>query len=213
MAIVFPKKRLKDEEILDIDDINDAFRDVTQEAGNALGEHNWKQNAFGVADLDPTAAIVVSSVYVESDNGSPYGSGSAPPATSHTVGGDYSWRAVDGLTQTVTTGNSLLWVMFSGQYSQPDSDLETEVTFCIAHNGNVLPETVTGTSDSTNDAIAHGVLTERSPVVMDMLLPVAPGSHTFTVLVRTAKNFQWTWASYTVDDSVDNRELIVLEMK
>ena len=215
MATVFPKKRVQDNEILDIDDTNNAFRDMSQEAGNALGEHNWKKDAFGTADLDPTEVIVATSAYHESDHSSAFESGPAP-AGSYVCGAAHSWQAVDDLTVTITTGNSLVWIMASLQYTNAMSltELEQEACFCLAHNGAFLPETITGTADKTNDPESKGILAERAPVVLDTLLAVSPGSHTFTVLARTGNNYDWgAWAPTVYDDTVDNRELIVLEIK
>jgi len=215
MATVFPKKRLQDNEILDIDDTNNAFRDMSQEAGSALGEHNWKKGAFGAAHLGPTEVIIATSAYQESDHSSAFESGPAP-AGSYVTGAAHSWEVVEGLTVTITTGNSLVWIMASLQYTNAMS-LEAndqEACFCLAHNGAFLPETITGTADKTNDPECKGILAVRSPVVLDTLLPVSPGSHTFTVLCRTAQNFDWgNWLPPLYDDTVDNRELIVLEIK
>lgn len=213
MATVFPKKRLQDNEILDIDDTNNAFRDMSQEAGNALGEHNWKQNAFGAADLDPVHALVATSTYQESDrSGSSFDATSVLPVDSHSVEQKRTWEEVTNLTITITTGNSLVWIMASLQYSNPFWYLAAKVELCLAHNSAPLTETVTGTGDLTNDQVSHGILAGRCPVVMDALLPLSPGSHTFTVLVRSDPHYDGT-AGWNLYDSLDNRELIVLEMK
>ena len=213
MAIVFPKKRLEEAEVLDIDDINSAFRGSAQESSSLLGEHNWIEGAFTAADLDPTQAVVVTTSYHESDNST--SEGVAVPATSHIVNGERSWEEVPNMSITVTTGNSVMWVMASLQYSSYKSTtgLESEIAFCLARNGAPIPETITGTADTANDPACLGVVAARSPVVLDTIVPVAPGSQRFTVLVRSRKNFQFPWIGLDFNDTVDNRELIVLEMK
>ena len=46
MATIFPKKRLRSDEVIDIEDMNANIREPLREAESSLGEHNWKQNAF-----------------------------------------------------------------------------------------------------------------------------------------------------------------------
>lgn len=221
MATVFPKKRLQDNEILDIDDTNNAFRDMSQEAGNALGEHNWKKDAFGAADLDPTHALVATSTYHECENvmiSTDVTIIAPSPSTAFVVGGSGSWQEVTNLSETIVTGNSLLWIMASFQYTHPLSlwpvRLGVGAEFCIAYNGAPIPETITGTEDPANDTACRGVQGRRFPVVIDTILPVSPGSHGFTLLVRTKWNHHFAaFSSLGWDDTVDNRELIVLEMK
>jgi hypothetical protein len=228
VATVFPKKRLQDGEVLDGEAINSSFGPMSEEASSALGEHNWYKTAFRAADLDPTAALVATSVSQQSNNSVAVGStdiytfDSLPdpvyPANSYLVNREPAWLPVPDISITVTTGNSLLWIMASLQYSfyhaiWPFNKMVT--AFCLARNGAPIPDTITSTADPANDSVATGVSARRFPVVMDTLIPVSPGDHTFTVLVSSkfSNPSLWTIANPVMIDTVDNRELIVLEMK
>jgi|TARA_R110000796_G_scaffold26944_1_gene74396 hypothetical protein len=220
MATVFPKKRLQDEEVLSIDDINGAFGAMVQEAGSALGEHNWKEGAFSSADMDPTLAVELHRAK-QASNRSHWTN--PTPSTSFTNGGNTAWSEVDDMSITVQSGNSTFWIMFSGQLTSystiPFLTFGSPRHLAIAVNSVPVPETITGSVDRSIDETDMGVTNKRTPVVIDAVLSLPPGEHRISVMCRKVprtifvKPSDIGYGTLAVYQSIDSRELIVLEMK
>jgi len=227
MATIFPKKRLRADETIDINDMNRNIIEPLREIESNMGEHNWAENAItDIATLESDSVLVTE-----------HTKQTAQLIGSNRMNFDLTleWQRVlegDGLTElniTRVMGNSVIWVLFScqanlltfgvsgiGKYYAPGFE------FAITVDGGIIPETITGSLDRSNDPEASGLSRVHCPVVLDCVLPVAPGSRTIGVVARALPNLTEAafdlaaWISGTGTQkwlSISNRELILIEMK
>lgn len=229
MATIFPKKRLRDKEVADAREVNKNVTEALREAESNLGEHNWAQGAFtSQASLETGAAIRCASVshMVEVDANvlTTVNAGKADGTMFLLGAAQYSWATIEPTgTETfpaariqIQTGDSILWIMFSCQLSEWAG--ETGAEFALAFDGNIIPETITGTTDRVNDTSNSGFgWAQHVPVSLDAVIPCVAGNHTLEAKVRSGVNEDWkvSLTAYvaTPGFAVSNFDFIVTEMK
>ena len=223
MAQVFPKYNPKTGEVMDKEMYNENFRQVVEEVGGRLNEHNWKSAA--VSDVDDCSADYVlrvkqSSQAVNWHQGAldTVGQPQANPTSAFKVNQLMEWQVIDDLSVTFTSRGLLLWVMASLQYDGGEvadnadyySHLEFGIQFGLRINGQVVEESITGGLERSNDVKGEGYCCDIAPVVLDAVIPTAPGLVKVEVVARMPKNSDFkTSSSYYFE--VFNRELIVIE--
>tara|TARA_R100001594_G_scaffold23381_4_gene45513 strand:- start:10678 stop:11415 length:738 start_codon:yes stop_codon:yes gene_type:complete len=136
MAIVFPKAAIKSGTPVEIDKINENFRDIIEETQGSLGEHNWAKDAFSqTADVTEGAIVrsyrtsqsvewyEVASTYSGSVLQQDSTSGPRTlPTNAYKVSNSHFWEVIKSagtgtnpMEITLTTGHAALWIVFSCQ--------------------------------------------------------------------------------------------------
>lgn len=228
MATIFPKKRLRSSEVIDAEDVNKNVREILREAESNLGEHNWKEDAFTIDDLEVGAVIEVTThSFAVSTEGTLNGAtcafhGPLGNNSAFTIGDSvFAWVTI-GPTDPLhtfpaaqvqtSTGNSLVWVIFSAQTVEWPTVSGME--FAIAMDGQIIPETITGSTDRSNEPGPQGFgFGDYNAIACEALIPCGAGSHTFEAKLRTrlsGTTHSWTGVPPIC---ITNYELIVIEMK
>ena len=160
------------------------------------------------------------------------------PTSSSTIEQAQTWQEVDDMSITVTIDNCVAWIQASFQLAtirDPDfasgSFYGTEaantwphpgIQCAIAIDGSIIPETITGSLEKSNDHTGEGLAHYANGMVVDTIMSLPAGSHTFTLKVRVAADPFYSsritlYSILTTGDSVaywiGSRSLNVLEMK
>ena len=208
MAWKFPKRKIESGEPTGVEDINENFAEYSQESGS-INEHNFRSNAIGSrTELAATAGFVVTSVS-QAVNPNIVDGSSAPDNSTDSnnaiPGTTNAWTPIEDLSVTIKTEDSPLWVLVSLQRFGI-----SDASFAISIDGYVLPESVVGGITYDNDVYGN-LITPQSPYALDVVVPVIAGTHTVQAVVKFRSR---TFPSATTDlDAVQNRELIVIEMR
>jgi hypothetical protein len=135
MAYIFPKRRLRDNDVLDPTELNEDFAPASDLYSGNLNEHNFEDaiNPDVETDVYPTASgastPILSNAYWNiyyahkrvnpgwgtPDNYTNPESGAILSVIS-TVSNTPAWEAVDDTVLTIVTGNSKLWLLAQVQY-------------------------------------------------------------------------------------------------
>jgi len=222
MAWKYPRHRVSNVGVIEIDDVNENFRGVVEEASGELNEHNWAAGSWSnrLTDLADDVGMRVwkNQVLVAPGVGGgalPYGDEIAPGA--FVVEETKTWQPIDDLTLTVDSTGGTLWVLSSmatrlpwyrefipagTQFGIPEYTAFGAM-FAIRLNGQILEQSLVGSGDLTNDKMTTtvyratppgcGILSFNSPapaalhagIVVEAIIPVAPGQHTVEVVVAT----------------------------
>jgi len=227
MAHRFPKFRHRTDEPIAHQEINHNLRIVKDELGR-LNEHNIKINAFPlVTDAEADYALHLNNDYVAYNPYLSFGDGSvlgSQPAETLvppnpytddriTINGSAEWVSL--MSYEKSTGNSLLWVLFSFQQQVYGFDSNQGVQYAIRIDGTVIEETVVGGLDRSNDVSGPYVACSAYPFVLDMVLPVASGIHTIELVGRTARAVGTGWSApfgINIVTMMFNREVIILTL-
>jgi len=230
MSYIFPPNRDRNKWPIDPDSLNENFQEVVSEVQGNLGEHNWQENGIPNTDIAISAeeAPVVCWRRFFSNSPWDHSGGYFDPRTSSQTYGwkvpnsrEWSTIAFDSsgsLSKTLTTRNSLLWIMASfqqhGQWDNWGSKPMPGVQYAIAVDGNIIHETIPGCLDYANDPLGAGLGVRRFPFAIDVLYPVPAGDHTIEVKCRlglgdTVKSFNPDTDFYMVAD----REFIIIELR
>jgi len=209
MAWKFPKRKIESGEPTGVGDINENFAEYSQESGS-INEHNFRSNAISSrTELAATAGFVITSasqaVNPNIADGSS-GPDNSTDANNDIVGTANAWTPIDDLSVTVKTEDSPLWVLASLQRFG-----SSDVSFAISVDGYVLPESVIGGVTYDNDPYGNPA-TPQSPYALDVVIPVAAGTHTVQVVAKFHRRASFPAASANLD-AIQNRELIVVEMR
>ena len=209
MAWKFPKRRIESGEPTGVEDINENFAEYSQESGS-INEHNFRSNAISSrTELAATAGFVIKSTSEECDPGIVDGSSGPDLGAADTIhiGTTLGWYTI--LSTTVQTEDASLWVLGSVQAAA----IGSWVACAISIDGYVLPETIAGGITQDNDPNGFGPGPSHFfPVVADAIIPVAAGKHTVELVVRFRQDGSVPTV-VTSFSSVENRELIVIEMR
>ena len=207
MAWKFPKHNIKPSDVVEMDDVNENFREVVEEASGALNEHNWKAAAFpDREDLADDAAIVLRRVYREVD---PNQDPTRALAGAHRVFVELEtdWQDIADTELTFTSPGGMFWLMASLQASSVIDDAWATIgergrfgiQFALSLNDAVLAQSLVGTGDRSNDVIAFRrpsspfmigfeVYNTPSPssrymtITLEAIVEVPPGRHTVRVV-------------------------------
>jgi len=211
VAWKYPKYRIDSGEPASVDTLNKNFLAISQESG-ALNEHNFAVNAItSRTELTKGAAYQIKHLYraVDPANG---GGASALP-TSATNGDELNstlgWQDIADLNGYVSTDESLLWVLGSIQVYATEPNY---IRFALKINDAVIPETITGGTDISNDPLGFGLYVQANPysevVVVDAVVPVPAGRHQVSMVMNQQMS---NMAGKLIQ--VQNRELIIIELR
>lgn len=213
MAWRFPKHRISNNSVIEIDDINENFRAVVEEGSGELNEHNWKGGSWPdrLTDLSDGVAVRYEAKQVNINPASPSTSPSTFVAQDSPV-----WQTIEQLTQTITSTGGDFWVLASFQVRAPwyqpsltAIGLNTGtysafgLQFAIRINGQILTDSIVGSADLSNDLFVSqslvtsppgaSVLSFNSPgvtatyasVSTEAVTTLAPGSHTVEIVAMS----------------------------
>lgn len=247
MSFFFPKNREKDGFPLDAEAINENFRDAYAETQSGLGEHNWRNGAIlDRSKLEANTGIKIHRTGVALSHSIADGGGGSDPVPG-AVGSNYynvnpvsDWNvviAVSGIaatmSRTITTGNSLLWIMGSFQQHTTNNarrylgldGVLSEISGCghaISLDGTIIYESMDGGLDFSNDPTGTALRLDSYPFVVDTLIPVTAGVHTVSLEVRlgfgpSAPYSEIFVPTYSVATNnfyqIMSREFIILELR
>ena len=159
MSWKFPARAIKNPEVVSMDDVNQNFREVVEEASGALNEHNWASNSFSERNqLADDAGIVINKVVVEVNPNTD------PSVTSNIqyIKYDRDWQEINGLEFTFNTTGGLVWLIASIQASSPLSatwftsggaSARFGLQFALEFNGAILAQSIIGGADLSNDQV------------------------------------------------------------
>lgn len=214
MAWKFPKRRVEFGDPTAIDDINANFNAYSQEGGS-VDEHNFRANAISSrSDLAPTVGLLITTASQEVNHGIVDAAGTASTPDNVTggsandiIGATSVWVPITGLSVSITTEDSPLWIIASLQRFN-----FSDAAFAISIDGYVLSETIVGGTTRNNDPEGFGPSTPDSPYALDAVVPVGTGKHTVQVVARFRRRASWA-ATSALSDTIQNRELIVIELR
>jgi len=141
------------------------------------------------------------------------------PAGSVRIPTSGEYVVVTGLSlSNVDTGNSLVWILASFQFMQSSIANSGGLQCALRIDGTTIPETVTGTLDTTNDRWGENMMADTGNTttggiafVLDAILDVTPGRHTIEVVAKSNKPADIPMMLFG-DNVIDicNRELVVI---
>ncbi|MAH50548.1 hypothetical protein CMI37_32300 [Candidatus Pacearchaeota archaeon] len=252
MAHIFPKRRFSSDEAVDPEEINENFYPSLNEVQGKLNEHNFKAEAFGAetygAGLDNDCVLSMHYTRQTVDHGFVHTVGEGglvlgntptrEPTDAFIIEQSQTWQDVDDMSITVTTDNCVAWIQASFQLcTVRDSTFSASSLFggsgedvwphpgiqcALAVDGSVIPETITGSLEKSNDHTGEGLAHYANGVVVDTITSLAAGSHTLTLKARVANdpfyNTQISSLSASANSEsltmwIGSRTLIVLEMR
>ncbi len=237
MSWKFPARAIKNPEVVSMDDVNQNFREVVEEASGALNEHNWSANSFPErGQLADDAGIVINTVVVEADPNTD------PDTTTNIqfIQYDRDWQALDGLEFTFNTTGGLIWLLASVQASSPLSFTflgnggtgRFGLQFALEFNGAVLAQSIIGGADLSNDQITtfrppsppqigFQVINTPAPsslffsVTTEAIIDVPPGKHVVRVVAAPPRATSESVSASNLDNTdkwIGSRELIVAQL-
>ena len=208
MSWKFPRRRIQSEEPTTPETVNENFFECAHESGK-LNEHNFESNAIPSAtNVAANAVYVVTHSFQAVNPGLVDGSAAANNTTggadNDIIGSTNAWVAVEDLSVTIKTEDSILWIMGSAQHMN-----SSILAMAISIDGYVLPETILGGVTEDNDPNGYGMEITFAPYAVDAIVPVVGGEHTVEVVVKF-RDFAVDLANTA---TVQNRELIVVELR
>ena len=233
MSTVFPKYPAKSGEPMDFEEVNENFQTVISEIQGGLNEHNWSSGAFPnhtSIEAGTFFRVYHSSVRVLNGIVSGAAAASVSPTGSFKVSNNREWATIKDLSSPVvydpmemilTTGNSLLWIIYSGQQEpfnrSGGSDILPGCQYGIAVDGSIINEATIGAIDRNNDKTGEGVQMTNHPFSTDCIIPVTAGVHTITIQARCCADEDYTVFSSSSTDGqayeIFSREMIVIDMR
>jgi len=207
MSHVYPKHSLRADQPIDLEEINENFRGVVNEVHGSLDEHNFQSGAIPSAAVTSGGICRVWEAHQKVDHDG-VDEGRIPGWTiDHIetgngvqVSNNRQWQSI--LSKTVTTGESLIWLMASFQ-QDPWWDWQEVVPGCqyaIAVDGSIIYESIIGGLDRGNDPTGEGNNRRGHPFVCDAIYPVTAGEHTFSLQARMVADADYTAYSSSLDD-------------
>jgi hypothetical protein len=232
MSWKFPKYPIKETQVVDLEDMNENFYSFAEEIGGRLNEHNWQEGA-----ISSNTQVAKDAAFVwHQDGDSPtIGTFLAHPNTGdQLITARPTWTKIEDCSVTFTSPDCLLWIHGTVQLNQVpataingvpsvtgnvwNDEYFQLIQFAIMIDGYVIPETIVGGTELDNDEVC-GIKQPMFPTGTSLVLPVAAGQHTITLVTRAvgptfnksttaAVNQESPWGFYA-----SSRELIVLEMR
>jgi len=198
----YPRNRLSANRPIDFEEVNEDLRQVVSLMEGNLGEHNWNLAAITRPNVATAAVLVVNRTSTDVDPDLENAGGAVlpariPPGPAGSVriptSGEYV--VVTGLSlSNVDTGNSLVWILASFQFMQSSIANSGGLQCALRIDGTTIPETVTGTLDTTNDRWGENMMADTGNTttggiafVLDAILDVTPGRHTIEVVAKSNK--------------------------
>jgi len=202
MSWKYPKYRVRNTQVVDLEDVNANFKEFADELGGQLNEHNWKENAIvATTSLEKDAAYAWHSAGAFVQRGSDWPqpvTGGSPQ--DQLISARPVWTPLDDCTLTFTSPNCLLWIHGSCQIIQgpvdgtsglPDDtgtiwtgSYFVDVQVAIRIDNYVVPESIVGGVEVDNDSFS-GLRQPMMPVVTSLVFPITTGQHTIEIVART----------------------------
>ena len=204
----FPKRRVKTGQPVDIDDVNDNFREIQRKAGD-LNEHDFIDDAFSSkTDVELGASVRVGSIAISEDPGFTTGSGPAiPGGASVEIPNTKSWTEV--LAFEIQTESSPLWIIASfTQLYVTASAFLSGLQFALEIDGSIIYESMTGKTGTDEEDYCLSPQYNRGTSI-DCIIPVVRGNHTARLVARRAGSI------YNADERyfISSGELICIELR
>lgn len=210
MSWRFPKHKFSSGQTVTPDDLNESLRPAAEELSGQLNEHNWRAATVpSFVNCQSDCAFVWHStgVYSDADPGN-YGVNFLEFPASPT------WQQLGDTKVIKTTPACLLWAHASFQVMPivfTSAGIPT-INAAIMVDDQVIQETIVGSGDLSNESSAGvqmtGIQMLGVPLATSVLLPVASGEHTISIVVRANPT-----ATSDKGIVVQSRELIVLQMR
>ena len=152
MSWKYPEHSIRPGGVVEIDDINRNIGEFAQELDGGLNEHNWQKESFNRLDCEDDVSIECWRTSQAQNLAIWAGE---YPEEYHRVRSHQGWFPIKSTSQTcsitATTPGTMLWVIGSLQHLQASNSFAI-VQYAIRVDGIVIPETVTGSSSSLDDA-------------------------------------------------------------
>jgi hypothetical protein len=231
MSWRFPKYPVKNTQVVDLEDMNENFYGFAEEIGGRLNEHNWKEGA-----ISATTHLAKDAAFVWHQDGEAptlLSSMQTPGSGSQLITARPTWTKIDDCSLTFTCPSTFLWIHGTVQLIQVGingSGVPAETSgewgekylvlmqVAIQLDDYVIPETIVGGTELNNDR-ASGIKQPMFPAGTSLIIPVASGQHTVTLVARAVgptvdkdvtavAGEESPWGFYAAA-----RELICLEMR
>jgi len=183
MAWKYPRHRVSNVGVIEIDDVNENFRGVVEEASGELNEHNWAAGSWSnrLTDLADDVGMRVwknQTQVVPGVGGGAAGTyGDVIQSGAFVIEETKTWQPIDGLTLTIDSTGGSLWILSSMATRLPwyregvlaGTQFETPsysafgAMFAIRLNGQVLEQSLVGSGDLTNDKMTTTVYRATPP--------------------------------------------------
>jgi hypothetical protein len=243
MSWKYPEHPLTPGSVVGIDDINRSLSEFAEEVEGGLNEHNWKKDSFNRHDCSDDVAVEVWKVSCKQDH---YADMQTDRQEWAPISGQNTWLLVQSdnnqTSINLTSSQCTLWIMSSFQVrrsGQADTR-RGSVQFALRVNGVVIPETITGSTgfsydavhnqsldisdppllDAPNDNNPHrdvtlgaGLSMEIYAVSVDAMIPVRAGSHTIELVARSTLTTAGESNVLTTNYFVASRDLTVIGLK
>lgn len=237
MSWRFPKYPVKNTQVVDLEDMNENFYGFAEEIGGRLNEHNWKEGA-----ISATTQIAKDAAFVWHQDGEAPTLNSSlayPDTGDQLITARPTWTKIDDCSLTFTCPDCFLWIHGTVQLTQAGSTAidgiptATGIVWNPAYfvlmqlgiqlDDYVIPETIVGGTELNNDR-ASGIKQPMFPAGTSLVIPVAAGRHTVTLVARAVgptvdKGTPGTPATPAINEKspwgfyASCRELICLEMR
>lgn len=221
MSFVFPPvyPYVADFAMVSNEDINYAMEEYASAINGCLREHNWLAAGITARTTCETGCAYAYHTTVEE----------ASPGMTNVPGPDWNDPVVsaNGFTIQpaeewcvievngnygipVATGDTTLWILFSAQYfaNETDDSRNHYHQFGIMVDGRLITDSCIAGFELTNDDTGFLGYYSR-PFTVEVVVRVAPGTHTISPVARTLTR----WLGVAYPQQVQNRELIVLDMR
>lgn len=233
MSWKFPRRIPKTGQILDAQDLDDAFVPYVDEEGGHLGEQNFSSSLANdlirETDLAPdicmrvaTAQVVVDASEGPTSVPTPADEPFTQNALAQQVTATGTWVPIEGLSYTFTSKGGTLYALASMQlgvtfpkWDGPTDNNIITMRLGIRVDGAVYPILTIGDQDSYDegDFMELGVGGWCQGVDVEGSIPITPGSHTVDFVISAhvvlARGFG---APRDIRGEVLTRELIALEI-
>ena len=212
MSWKFPKHPIKNNRVPDADEMNENFLAPGQELVGRLNEHNFKANSFAATDIFTKAAFVYH-----------VNSGIRNEIPDNLVGssaGSSNYQVIPEAGNWVELSDSVLSFSSLACIAQIHAAAQIFVERCfvpvngslaqiaIQVDGTVIPETITGTTEVSQDRFGGALSGARTlPLVTTVTLPLRPGPHRIAIVLRNVG------VRRQVNNWVGTNELICLELR
>tara|TARA_R110002020_G_scaffold20502_6_gene70165 strand:+ start:4799 stop:6397 length:1599 start_codon:yes stop_codon:yes gene_type:complete len=121
MPYIFPKRKLRSEDVLDPSELNEDFIPAVEVVSGKLNAHNIDEDATLPLETDGSSTPYYTYYYVSAESNPSFGAkgGYQHPvssATTHIIRNDMEWDLVTTMSVSPVTGLSTLWVTGRVQY-------------------------------------------------------------------------------------------------
>lgn len=191
MPYIFPKRKLRSEDVLDPSELNEDFIPAVEVVSGKLNAHNIDEDATLPLETDGSSTPYYTYYYALAESrpgfGMPSGyqyPGTAYTSTAHIVRNDMEWDLVTSMKVSPVTGLSTLWVTGRVQYiwlgftNEKKKYIKDSATFEIGVSGHRWSE---GTEPArvqfairVNGAILPHTITGKIDPFAPAFLPVKP---------------------------------------